>query len=60
MSDSEADLLALMRADRAVQNKRRAEQAAVDLDLKRPRSRGSAIESERVSHERLGGRASRR
>jgi hypothetical protein len=32
MSGSETELLALMRADREVQNKRRTEHAAVDLE----------------------------
>jgi hypothetical protein len=32
MSDCEADLLGLMRPDRDVQNKRKVEQAAVDVE----------------------------
>jgi hypothetical protein len=40
MSDSEADLVALMRADRMVQNKRRAEQAAVRACPELSTSRG--------------------
>lgn len=37
MSVSEVDLLVPMRADREMQDKRRAEQAAVDLDAAGPR-----------------------
>jgi hypothetical protein len=39
MSGSEADLLALMRADRQVQNKRRVDQADADLETAGPRPR---------------------
>jgi hypothetical protein len=40
MSGTEADLLALMRADCQAQNKRRADQTALDLETAGPRRSG--------------------
>jgi len=40
MSGTEVDLLALMRADRQAQDRRRADQAALDLETAGPRRSG--------------------
>ena len=50
MLKTETDLLELMRADRQVQNKRQAEQAAVDLEA--TRESVLAVSIERVAPRR--------
>jgi hypothetical protein len=47
MSNSEAELLALMRADREVQNRRRDAQAMVDIEATEPTGSAAMIESMR-------------